>query len=74
MKALQEKDEVESMVQKTQDTMVEQLLNIGEVNKGFREKILDLKLRITHGTPPKVHEWRVRMETIVVFHNKKIEY
>jgi DNA repair exonuclease SbcCD ATPase subunit len=91
MKSLQEKDEVEAMVQKTQEvvqklykevpevplvieaTMEEQLLKIGEVIKGFREKIQDLQLRSMPEMPPEVHEGRVRMEMTTVSNIKKVE-
>jgi hypothetical protein len=84
-----EKEEVEALVQKTQAivhklykkvleiplviTMKEQSLKIGEVMKGFKEKIQDLELKSTPRMPPKVHKGRLKMETIIVAKIKKFE-
>jgi seryl-tRNA synthetase len=54
-------------------TMEEQVLNIGEVIKGFREHIQDLQLRSMPGTPPEVHKGRERMVTKTVSNIKRIE-
>jgi hypothetical protein len=51
----------------------EQLLNIGEVIKGFREQIQDLQLRRTLGTPLEVHEGMVRMAMTTISHINKVE-
>jgi hypothetical protein len=54
-------------------TMEEQVLNIGEVIKGFRSKNEDLQLRSMLGTPPKVIAGRERTMMIEVTNIKKIE-
>jgi hypothetical protein len=53
--------------------MKEQLLNIGEVFKGFREYIQYLQLRSMPEIPPEVCKGRVGMETIEVCNIKKVE-
>jgi hypothetical protein len=54
-------------------TMEEQVLNIGEVIKGFIEKIQDLWLRKMPRTPPKVCKGGEIMETITITNIKKIQ-
>jgi hypothetical protein len=53
--------------------MEEQLLNIGEVMKRFREKIQDLQLQNMPGMPPEVREGRLWMTTLVVSRINKFE-
>jgi hypothetical protein len=53
--------------------MEEQLSNIGEVMKGFRENIHDLKLKRKLRTPPEVHVGRVQTRETTISKIKKIE-
>jgi hypothetical protein len=54
-------------------TMEEQVLNIGEVSKGFQVNIEDLQLQSTQGMPPKVRVGRERTTMTTITNIKKIE-
>jgi hypothetical protein len=53
--------------------MEEQVINIGEVIKGFHVQIDDLKLQSMPGTKHEVREGRKRMVMKIVANIKKVE-